>query len=75
MGLLALSSQVSVARSAYPAATRYRDPARRRVPTPRLLLDNVFDFAEQLLASQREFATHLLAAGMQANARRDQQGW
>jgi hypothetical protein len=27
----------------------------------------VFDFAEQMLASQREFATRVLALGMEAN--------
>jgi hypothetical protein len=41
-------------------------PAQSGLPSPQQVLDNVFDFAEQLLASQREFATHLLAAGMQA---------
>jgi hypothetical protein len=43
------------------------------LPGPQQVLDNVFDFAEQLLASQREFAKHVLAAGMEANTR-EQQG-
>ena len=29
-------------------------------------MDNVFDFAEQLLVSQREFAKRVLAAGTKA---------
>lgn len=29
-------------------------------------MDNVFDFTEQLLASQREFAKRVLAAGTKA---------
>ena len=29
-------------------------------------MDNVFDFAQQLLASQREFAKRVLAAGTKA---------
>ena len=42
------------------------------LPGPQQVLDNVFDFAEQLLASQREFAKHVLAAGMEANTRKQQ---
>ena len=42
-------------------------PAQSGLPSPQQVLDNVFDFAEQLLASQREFATRVLAAGMEAN--------
>ena len=41
--------------------------AQSGLPSPQQVLDNVFDFAEQLLASQREFAKHVLAAGMEAN--------
>jgi hypothetical protein len=36
------------------------------VPSPQQVVDNVFDFAEQMLAAQREFAKTLLAAGAQA---------
>jgi hypothetical protein len=35
-------------------------------PNPEQIVDNVFDFAEQLLASQREFAKRVLAAGTTA---------
>lgn len=35
-------------------------------PSPEQIVDNVFDFAEQLLASQREFAKRVLAAGTTA---------
>ena len=42
-------------------------PARSGLPSPQRVLDNVVDFAEQLLASQREFATRVLAAGMEGN--------
>lgn len=37
-----------------------------RVPDAQALVDNVFDFAEQLLASQRQFTKSLLAASSQA---------
>ena len=43
------------------------NPAQSGLPSPQQVVDNVFDFAEQLLASQREFATRVLAAGMEAN--------
>lgn len=42
-------------------------PAASGLPTPQQVVDNVFDFAEQLLASQREFVKQVLAAGMEAN--------
>ena len=35
-------------------------------PSAEQIVDNVFDFAEQLLASQREFAKRGLAAGTKA---------
>jgi hypothetical protein len=35
-------------------------------PSAKQIMDNVFDFAEQLLASQREFAKRVLAAGTKA---------
>ena len=41
--------------------------AQSGLPSPQQVVDNVFDFAEQLLASQREFATRVLAAGTEAN--------
>ena len=41
--------------------------AQSGLPSPQQVLDNVFDFAEQMLASQREFATRVLAVGMEAN--------
>jgi len=44
------------------------NPAQSGLPSLQQVVDNVFDFAEQLLASQREFTTHLLAAGMEGNA-------
>jgi hypothetical protein len=40
-------------------------PAQSGLPSPQQVLDNVFDFAEQLLAMQRDFATRILAAGME----------
>ena len=42
-------------------------PALSGLPSPQQVLDTVFDFAGQLLASQREFAKHVLAASMEAN--------
>jgi hypothetical protein len=42
------------------------NPAQSGLPSPQQVLDNVFDFAEQLLASQRAFATRVLAVGMEA---------
>lgn len=41
--------------------------AQSGLPSPQQILDNVFDFAEQLLASQRAFATRVLAVGLEAN--------
>ena len=41
--------------------------AQSGLPSPQQVLDNVFDFAEQLLASQRDFAHHVLAAATEAN--------
>ncbi len=41
--------------------------AQSGLPSPQQVLDNVFDFAEQLLASQRAFATRVLAVGLEAN--------
>lgn len=35
-------------------------------PSAEQIVDNVFDFTEQLLASQREFAKRVLAAGTKA---------
>ena len=42
-------------------------PAQSGLPSPQQVVDNVFDFAEQLLAGQREFAKRLLGAAMEAN--------
>ena len=42
-------------------------PAQSGLPSPQQVVDNVFDFAEQMLASQREFAKRVLAAAMEAN--------
>ena len=42
-------------------------PAQSGLPSPQQVVDNVFDFAEQLLASQREFAHRVLAAATEAN--------
>ena len=50
-----------------PVHDRKRNPAQSGLPSPQQVLDNVFDFAEQLLASQRDFAKHVLAAATEAN--------
>jgi len=38
------------------------------LPSPQQVLDNVFDFAEQLLASQRQCTQRLLAARMETRS-------
>ena len=38
------------------------NPVQSGLPSPQQVLDNVFDCAEQLLVSHREFATHLRSA-------------
>jgi hypothetical protein len=45
-----------------------RNPAQSGLPSPQQVVDNVFNFAEQLLAGQRQFAQHLLAAGMETRS-------
>jgi hypothetical protein len=44
------------------------NPAQSGLPSPQQVVDNVFDFAEELLASQRQFAQHLLAVGMETSS-------
>lgn len=43
--------------------TRTFVEAQPELPAARDIVNNVFDFAEQLLRSQRDFATSLVAAG------------
>jgi hypothetical protein len=46
--------------------TRSLTGGQFRLPDAQALVDNMFDFAEQVLASQREFTKTLLAASVQA---------
>jgi hypothetical protein len=45
--------------------TRSLAGGQARLPDAQALVDNVFDFAEQVLASQRQFTKSLLAASAQ----------
>ncbi len=50
----------------YPPVPELPEP-----PTPAQVVDNAFDFAEKLLATQREFARNLLAAAAPAFSPQD----
>jgi hypothetical protein len=57
----AWAKSVESMQTAYPPV-----PERPRVPAPQDVVEQTFDFAEKMLAAQREFARSLLAAARPA---------
>ena len=56
----AVETWVSGIRSIAPALPEVKLPYAEKLPSPRVLVTGAYDFAEQLLASQRQFADDLL---------------
>src|SRR5450755_283344 len=67
----ATQAWTSKVQSVTPALPELNMPFSDKIPTPRELIESAYDFAEQLLASQRKFAVDMLKATAPLTAGKD----
>jgi hypothetical protein len=67
----AIQTWTSKVQSITPALPELNMPFSDKIPTPHELIANAYDFAEQLLASQRKFAADVLKATAPLTAGQD----
>ncbi len=68
----AIQTWASAIQSITPALPELNVPFAEKLPKPQDLVANAYDFAEQLLASQRKFAEDVLSAAAPLTAGQDE---